>query len=165
MILRMLLAVAMSTIPACSHLEKPNNQVVAPAKSGETKTISPSDLVGVWEVVAYRDLAPRKNGSADKKPNFKYCFDLEHAYPQLSPDAKNDSADGGGDYHITGGNILVIRTGVPGGIWTYEIESVAPDKLVWREGSLQTTLRRIAKNWNSERSVAPVIRRREIPLK
>jgi hypothetical protein len=161
----MLLAAAMLLIPACSHLEKPNNQIIAPPTVGQKKAISPSDLVGVWEVVAYRDLVLRKSGKADKKPNFKYCFDLKHAYPELSPDAKNDSADGGGDYHITGENTLVIRTGVPGGIWTYEIESVAPDKLVWRNGSLQTTLRRIAKKWNSERPIAPMIRRKEIPVK
>ena len=125
-------------------------------------TFARSALLGVWEVVACESLVPRQAGSPATTPNFKHCFSAHEAYPDLSPDAANDSADGSGDYYLVGGDILVIRTGVPGGLYAFQLDSVSPKQIVWQQGSLRVTLRRVADTWDGRR--APMLRPRNIPI-
>jgi len=152
------LAMAVSLSAAgCARVDlgAPHSTLAAP----QTPQITKSSLQGVWEVVSCYALH-HLPGDAKSMANFKYCFNSETAYPGLSPDSASDSADGGGDYYIVGGNIMVIRTGVPGGIYAYNVE-VLNDKLILSDERFQTTLRRIAKSWDGK---APIIRPREIPI-
>ena len=108
------LAVAFSLSAAgCARVDirAPNSIPSAP----QTSQISKASLQGVWEVVSC-DALYHTPSDAKSMANYKYCFNSKTAYPRLSPDSASDSADGGGDYYIVGGNILVIRTGVPGGL-------------------------------------------------
>jgi len=127
------------------------------------RAIARSSLVGVWEVIAFESPFTRSASSPKSRPNYKYCFSLDQAYRELSPDSAGDSADGGGEYYIAGGNILVIRTGAPEGLYAYNIDSVSNDKLIWYEGSLRVTLRRIAKVWRP--SHAPKVRPKDIRIR
>ena len=134
----------------------------ASVAAGSERGFSRSALAGVWEPVAFESALPRRPRDPARKENCKYCFSADTAYPCLSADSAGDSADGGGPYFLVDGDILVVRTGVPGGIWTYQIVSLTRDKLVWQEGSLRVILRRIAKVWKPNR--APRIRCRDIPI-
>ena len=146
---RLLVIVAASLVLGCSSV---------PA----TFTFTPSSLQGVWEVVACESLSPRRTGNPDTTPNFKYCFGSGIAYPELSADASDDSADGGGDYYIAGKNILVIRTGVPGGLYSFLLDSANAEQLVWHNGVLRVTLRRVACTWDG--CHAPKLQSRNIPI-
>ena len=125
-------------------------------------TFARSALLGVWEVVACESLSPRQAGSAATAANSKYCFSAREAYPDLSADAANDSADGSGDYYLVGGDILVIRTGVPGGLYAFQLVSVSPKQIVWQQGSSRVTLWRVADAWDGRH--APKLRPRNVPV-
>ena len=134
----------------------------SPAGAAE-RPFARSALLGVWEMVAYESLAPRQVGSPASTPNAKFCFGPREAYPDLAADAANDSADGGGEWWLVGGDILVIRTGVPvGGILAIQLVSVSPEQIVWHRGALRVTLRRVARAWDGRR--APRLGRRSVPV-
>jgi hypothetical protein len=139
----------------CIHIESPVPHSVG--AGSRTARIKESDLHGVWEVVSCRAINPSPR-VAKSTLNYKYCFNSETAYPRLSPDSASDSADGGGEYHLVGDDILVIRTGVPGGMEAYEIQ-LSDDKLILFDPNYRTTLRRIAKTWDGK---APIIKPRDI---
>ena len=132
-----------------------------PAAAAE-HSFARSALVGVWEVVACEGLFPRQASSPATTPNSKYCFGPREAYPELPADAADDSADGSGDYYVVGGDILVIRTGVPGGLHAFQLESVGPKQIVWQQGNLRVTLRRIARIWDGRH--APKLRPQNIRI-
>lgn len=141
----------------CVHVEsRASHSKRADAQNARIKK---SDLYGVWEVVSCSALNPIP-GDAKSTLNYKYCFNRETAYPRLSPDTASDSADGGGEFYLVGDDILVIRTGVPGGMEAYTIE-LSDDKLILFDPPYRTTLRRIAKSWDGK---APIIKPRDIPI-
>lgn len=121
-----------------------------------------SALVGVWEVVSCESLVRRGPGSPATTPNSKYCFNAHAAYPDLAADAANDSADGGGDYELVGGDVLVIRTGVPEGIYRFRLVSISTEQIVWQQDQLRVTLRRVAGTWDGGH--APTLRPRNIRI-
>lgn len=131
------------------------------SSGAEDASVLRPGLTGVWEVTAMESAIPRNSCSPETVPNWKYCFSRDTAYPELAPESVDDSADGGGPYYLVGGNILVIRTGAPGGIFAFGISSLHGYQLIWQERSVTTTLRRIAKNWTGK---APKIKPRRITI-
>lgn len=126
------------------------------------KEIARSSLIGVWEITSCVSLRSKTQGDTPSITNSKFCFNASEAYPDLSPEVAGDSADGLGSYFIVDGDIVLIRTGVPDGIRIYVIDSVTKDQIVWRDGPLVVTLRRIAKSWVESR--APKIKPKRIPI-
>lgn len=122
---------------------------------------SRSALFGVWEVVACKSDLPRQPGQPVRIPNYKYCFNASEAYPELSPDEVTDSADGSGEYWLVGGNVLVLRTGVPGGVHAYAIVSISRKQIIWFDKGFSVTLRRVARTWSRH---APKLQRRDVPI-
>ncbi len=135
---------------------------LAAASSAAERGFTRAALVGVWEPIAFENLAPRGAQDPATKPNSKFCFSADTAYPSLGADQRGDGADGGGPYFLVDGDILVIRTGVPGGIWTYVIVSITSDRLVLQESLLRVTFRRVAKTWDPAR--APRVPPKNIPV-
>ena len=121
-----------------------------------------SALLGVWVVVACESFSPHRAGSPATVPNCKFCFGTKEAYPDLPADEVNDSADGSGDYYVVGGDILVIRTGVPGGLFAFQLVTVGAEQIVWHRGEWRVTLRRIARTWDGIHT--PKLRPRNLPV-
>jgi hypothetical protein len=149
MLSRLFAIIAVSFTPGCGSVTT-------------STAFAPSSLLGIWEVVACESIFPHRAGSPASIPNDKYCFGSHKAYPELPADASNDSEDGSGHYYVVGKDILVIRTGVPGGLYSLQLASVNPEQIVWHRGELRVTLRRIARFWDG--CNAPKLRSRDVPI-
>lgn len=150
----LIVGLAALALASCTH--SPGRAVAA--GHGFTR----SALVGVWEVIASESSIPRQMGSPATMPNSKYCFSSDEAYPDLAADSINDSADGGGSYDLVGDDVLIIHTGVPGAIYSFQLTSVSKDQIVWHQNTLRVTLRRIADKWDG--SHAPKLPRKDIRI-
>lgn len=144
---------------SCAH---PQGMVDAVAVAPPGQGFSRPALVGVWEVVGCESLVPRGEGSPASIPNSKYCFNSTAAYPDLAPDSVGDSADGGGEWSLSGSETMVIRTGVPGGVHSFQLISISSDQLVWHVDGRHVTLRRVARDWDG--SHAPKLLPKEIAI-
>ncbi len=134
--------------------------LVAPASRDDlTPRFARKDLFGVWEVVDYY-----QNGLAtfETRPNLKYCFNDDCAYPALPPDIINDSIEGSTDWFIVK-NLLIFEGSMGTGQEVFYIEKLTDDTLVLRTSAVsKMTLNRIRRTYHGK---TPVLKIKKLPVR